>query len=505
MHNITEVLLKNHQIMPYKRKPTINNFGIPKNSKYCNSYTNNSNFFNHRHKMLQPQKSSPSQKIFLIVLIIIMIVLNCCIETANCNIISANKFNNHNLMLRKYSSRNSDSTKQPSSIQNINDNSNNLNNELTASTTKDQYLKSLHEKIKSTLVNNNNLFKNSSITDKFNISETEFTTKYKEYLELVEHRRQKDALLLSQVKAGDSTGAKSRRRRAIDNNDLIYMHFDLSPNLLNDSNTMIDEASLVISLARNRHRNEAPYGSKARKHNNGTSIRKNRRYRHIKIHVYQLSESFDRIWLDTINLTAHKFPNHKKVRLNVHRAVSAWLQDNTSNQGLQIYCENCHAHGIYVVHENGMNNIAGSVYPTLQLMMKGRQREKRWQRSFRPVIQDYFSRHHIKCSKKSDKCCRRQLKVQFKEISGLDFVIQPKMFDAGYCDGNCPTAYNPAHEHAVLQARLADSGKYPHIPRPCCAPAILSDVDVLHVDEEDSTKLKVTTFKNMRVLQCACS
>lgn len=285
------------------------------------------------------------------------------------------------------------------------------------------------------------------------------------------------------------------------------MHFDLSSNLLNDSSTTIDEASLIISLARNRHRNEPPYGSRASRNmrtNNGTMRR--RRNRHpMKIHVYQLSESFDRIWLDTINLTSHKLQNnHRKVRLNVHRAVSAWMRDTNSNQGLQLYCENCHSHGVYVVHENGMKSIPGSIYPTLQLILKGRQREKRWQRSFKPVVQDYFSRHHTKCTKKSDKCCRRQLKVQFKEIAGLDFVIQPKMFDAGYCDGSCPTAYNPAHEHAVLQARLADSGKY-NIPRPCCTPAILSDVDVLHVDEEDDTKLKVTTFKNMRVLQCACS
>lgn len=42
----------------------------------------------------------------------------------------------------------------------------------------------------------------------FNISETEFTTKYREYLELVEHRRQKDALLLSQVKASSSNNSK---------------------------------------------------------------------------------------------------------------------------------------------------------------------------------------------------------------------------------------------------------------------------------------------------------
>lgn len=214
------------------------------------------------------------------------------------------------------------------------------------------------------------------------------------------------------------------------------MHFDLSTNLLNDSSTTIDEATLVISLAKNRHRNDPLYGSKARQSNGFFNPQNKRGRRRIKIHVYQLSETFDRIWLDTINMTVHKFPNHRKVRLDVQRAVRSWVGNNTVNEGLQLYCEGCHSHGIYVVHENGMNGVPGSAYPTLQLTLKGRQREKRWQRSFKPVVQDYFSKKHTKCTKKSDKCCRRPLKVQFKEISGLDFVIQPKMFDAGYCEGS---------------------------------------------------------------------
>lgn len=215
------------------------------------------------------------------------------------------------------------------------------------------------------------------------------------------------------------------------------MHFDLSANLFNDSSTTIDEASLIISLARNRHRNEPPYGSKTRnmRQNNGNATRRGGR-RRIKIHVYQLNETHERIWLDTLNFTLHKPSHHRKVRLNVHRAVSSWLQNNASNQGLQLYCENCNTHGVYVIHENGMNSIPGSTYPTLQLVLKGRQREKRWQRSFKPVVQDYFTRQHTKCTKKSDKCCRRPFKVEFKELSGMDFVIQPKMIDVGYCEGS---------------------------------------------------------------------
>lgn len=279
----------------------------------------------------------------------------------------------------------------------------------------------------------------------------------------------------------------SRGRRAVNNNDLIYMHFDLPPNVLNDSVSGLDEAYLAVHLVRRKRPKRRPRKPKA-----------------IRLHVYQMTESYDRVWLDTVHVNLTSFVNkHRRVRLNVFRAVNGWVQNTTQNHGLQIYCENCHTHFVYVVHEEPLDKRQHNVdFPTLRLAFNGRQREKR-HRTFRPVIQDY-TKNHVKCSKKNEKCCRRQLKVQFKELAGLDFVIQPKMFDAGYCEGTCPTAYNPAHEHAVLQGKLADLGKY-NVPRPCCTPSILSDIDVLHVDEEDSSKLKVTTFKNMRVLQCACS
>lgn len=287
-----------------------------------------------------------------------------------------------------------------------------------------------------------------------------------------------------------------RSKRAVNNNDLVFMHFDLPSNVLNDTSSgstgTLEEAYLAVHLVRSKRPKKKP-----------------RKPRQIRLHAYQLDVNYDRVWLDTININLTSFGSklHRKAKLNVFRAVNSWIQHPSNNLGLQIYCENCHTHLVYVVHEEPLEqqhqvHHPHAKLPTLHMDFNGRLREKR-HRVFKPTIQDY-SKHHVKCSKKNEKCCRRQLKVQFKELAGLDFVIQPKMFDAGYCEGSCPTAYNPAHEHAVLQGRLADLGKF-NVPRPCCTPSILSDIDVLHVDEEDSSKLKVTTFRNMRVLQCACN
>ncbi|BFG06734.1 bone morphogenetic protein 2 [Drosophila madeirensis] len=108
------------------------------------------------------------------------------------------------------------------------------------------------------------------------------------------------------------------------------------------------------------------------------------------------------------------------------------------------------------------------------------------------------------CYKVHQRCCRHQLDVVFKDIKGFEFILQPKMFDAGYCHGRCPPRHNPAHHHALLQSLIwqQDSSR---APRPCCAPSKLKVLEILHVDEEHTDKLKISTWSDMQVLECACS
>ncbi|XP_039298905.1 protein DVR-1 isoform X2 [Nilaparvata lugens] len=101
------------------------------------------------------------------------------------------------------------------------------------------------------------------------------------------------------------------------------------------------------------------------------------------------------------------------------------------------------------------------------------------------------------------RCCRVPLEIVFKDV-GFNFIIAPYKFDAGYCQGRCPPRFNVASHHALLQGLL---WKIDHslVPRPCCAPHVLQDLDFLHLDENDPSKLKVTTWTNMTVLECGCS
>lgn len=133
-----------------------------------------------------------------------------------------------------------------------------------------------------------------------------------------------------------------------------------------------------------------------------------------------------------------------------------------------------------------------------------------------------------------NKCCREEMRVVFADIPGFDFIVEPKWFDAGLCRGRCPAKYNPATRHAFIQSLLwkqhyshRDGGAEvtgkrvrrrlrhhggvgtPGIPlpppKPCCAPSKLEQLEIIHVDETDPNALKVTTWKEMTVVECACS
>lgn len=153
----------------------------------------------------------------------------------------------------------------------------------------------------------------------------------------------------------------------------------------------------------------------------------------------------------------------------------------------------------------------------------------------------------------TNKCCREQMRVVFADIPGFDFIVEPKWFDAGLCRGRCPAKYNPATRHAFIQSLLwkqhnnnnnngaadreqrwkrsrrkvrhggtvtdgrpedgsaaaaATTGTeapQPPPPKPCCAPSKLDRLQIIHVDEMNPNSLKVTTWKQMSVVECACS
>ncbi len=110
-------------------------------------------------------------------------------------------------------------------------------------------------------------------------------------------------------------------------------------------------------------------------------------------------------------------------------------------------------------------------------------------------------------------CCRQHMTVKLRELEGFGFIMQPAEFDAFYCRGKCPPRYLPRNDHSLLQSLLhlksqremGEGGGRARIKQPCCNPSKFESIDILHLDEMDPTRLKVTHWKNIIVSECACA
>lgn len=220
--------------------------------------------------------------------------------------------------------------------------------------------------------------------------------------------------------------------------------------------------------------------------------------------------------------------DHQYIDLDVTDAVSAWLLDPTSNLGLQLKCEHCEEHQLHIVHQDDHASDEESSNAELiapELFVVGRTDPDANNNNVKRLKRSRQHRHYqasgagnhrggshrggrvarrTECANGNKRCCRHRLDVVFKEVQGFEFIMQPLSFDAGYCHGRCPPRYNPAHHHAFLQSMIWQQSPE-RVSRPCCAPSKLEPLEVLHADEMDATKMKVSTWLDMRVLECACS
>ncbi|XP_052861152.1 protein 60A [Anopheles cruzii] len=228
----------------------------------------------------------------------------------------------------------------------------------------------------------------------------------------------------------------------------------------------------------------------------------------VTVHVYQLVDPYERHFLTSRTIAVDEIaPNGSRwYQLPLEEAVRTWLDGSRKNLGLELYCEGCHASNLYIVHDSSPFFRSHEETPVLNVVGRMVQREKRSKvQRYRPMLHDYQSPPKTTACKAGNKrCCRHPLLVDFRDIEGFEFIIQPKIFDAGFCRGRCPTKHNPATQHAMLQSLLHEHIKY-DVPKPCCAPSSLDHIDILHPDTKNPQRLMVSTWPSMRVLECACS
>ena len=203
--------------------------------------------------------------------------------------------------------------------------------------------------------------------------------------------------------------------------------------------------------------------------------------------------------VDTVDITTTS-DQLFSVSFDVTDVVQAWIIDRKTQTGLTLNTDE-----FEIVRDEG-EDCAIIVDAEFSLT---RQR--------RSILPEYFDLEEESddpqdCSATENKCCKDNMIVNFDEMEGFEFIVEPRQFNAYMCRGRCPARYKPLNDHSLLQSLLhikqqknleqEDSVK---VKRPCCVPSKLSSLPILHLDENDPSKLKVTLWHNIIVTECACA
>ncbi|XP_015513503.2 bone morphogenetic protein 4 [Neodiprion lecontei] len=179
-------------------------------------------------------------------------------------------------------------------------------------------------------------------------------------------------------------------------------------------------------------------------------------------------------------------------------AVVSWVHDGEENLGFEVEVRRRGS------ETYNWKSVAPAALNVFTMSDRSVASGSRFRRATPDQLMSLHRGRRTECKGQNKKCCRHEMIVTFKDIRGFEFIIQPKTFDAGYCKGRCPPRYNPAHHHALIQSLIWKEDRK-KAPRPCCAPSKLTELEILYYNENDPTKLKITNWKNMKVLECACS
>lgn len=238
----------------------------------------------------------------------------------------------------------------------------------------------------------------------------------------------------------------------------------------------------------------------------------------IKIHAYrQMSQGRHHILTKEIFLPINSDNENRQtvfdkwIQIDLTTAVKEWLNENENFLKIDLMCEFCSEHGLKIVnlqnHDASKNNPALNIIGTV-IRTKRKIPNKKKKSEKLGEVKDYTVTPPKKtfCKQNGDeKCCRHKWVIDFKELGGYDYIIEPRKFDAGFCDGTCPYRFNVGNNHAFFQSLARHQSKNSNIPNVCCAPTRFMDLEFLHVDEDDNTKLKVTTMKKMKAMRCSCT
>ncbi|CAF3310465.1 unnamed protein product [Rotaria socialis] len=119
-----------------------------------------------------------------------------------------------------------------------------------------------------------------------------------------------------------------------------------------------------------------------------------------------------------------------------------------------------------------------------------------------PSSSNIRTKRSIQQKQVNGPCARYDLFVNFDQLSFGAWVVEPKRFNAGVCQGDCPNPlsrlFYPTN-HAMLLSLLHERGN--SIQQPSCVPVRLRPLDLLYYDRRE---LVIKRHQGMQVEECGC-
>ena len=226
-----------------------------------------------------------------------------------------------------------------------------------------------------------------------------------------------------------------------------------------------------------------------------------------KISLSQIIEGDEGTIVDSFKID-DDFEEVISVTFDVSDTIQAWCLDKESQKGLKL-----DADGFEVI-------VSEEEFPVIHvdstLSLTRHRRSVGFFQLKDDVIPDADSSQD--CDGAENRCCRSDMVVNLRELEGFNFILEPTEFNAFMCRGKCPARYKPLNDHSLLQSLMHIKHQHEmaldavdtepimnRIKRPCCVPSKLSSLPILHLDENNPSKLKVTTWKSIIVTECACA
>ncbi|XP_029155744.1 bone morphogenetic protein 4 [Nylanderia fulva] len=307
---------------------------------------------------------------------------------------------------------------------------------------------------------------------KANVSQAEYERAHREYLKQVqlshdeqESRRRRDLRVFQTAEHPGNRSSVNWKG----GNHRHFLYFPVTVSHDTEEDVTVDHASLRFLLQGDH-----------------------RRPRDLEVLVYIRTPISQRLLLRH-KISQRHTTDSRWLELDFTEAAASWLERNLDNYGLELE----------FLHD-GRPTRRDISYTTLNVFIAFESGGRRKRSTLKELMPLHKGRRSKCKGDNNKKCCRHELTVMFKDLEGFEFIVYPKGFDAGYCKGRCPPRYNPAHHHALLQSLLWKEDRK-RVPKPCCAPSKLDQLRIVYFDENDSTHLKVSYWKSIQVLECACS